>query len=436
MTGEMEMLIKEKKEQDTGVIKILAVDDREDNLFSIETILEGHNYLLRTALSGREALKILLKEHDFTLILMDVQMPGLSGLETAELIHERDILKDIPIIFITANDQSEENLTKGYELGCVDYIYKPINPDLLRNKIFVFADLYKKTHELKLQEAKLKQANDNLAKEVETRKSSEEKVKVLNQQLVENIYQLKVINKELERFAYVASHDLQEPIRKIILFTKMLKDKYAEQFDDKADDLLQRIIRSSGRMQQLVKNLLHYSRTVVDKGDYVETDLNEIVKEVITDLDELIADKDAKITVDSLPTVKIIPEHFRQVFQNLISNALKFCKDDVNPEVSLTYEKCKGMYIEGMTYDRYETDFHKICVKDNGIGFDEKYADQIFTVFKRLHSSKEFEGTGIGLSICKKVIEKYDGDIFAEGMPGEGAIFTIVMPVDNDKNTK
>lgn len=424
-------LVKKKQVKDTTAIKILAVDDREDNLFSIETILDRTGYIVRKATSGREALKILLKEHDFTLILMDVQMPGMSGLETAEMIHEREILRNIPIIFITANDRSEENLAKGYQLGCVDYIYKPINPDLLRNKILVFADLYNKTQQLQSQEQKLKKANEQLAQEVETRKSSEEKVRVLNQELVENIYQLKVINKELERFAYVASHDLQEPIRKVILFTKMLKDKYNDVFDDKAEDLLLRIIRSSSRMQQLVKNLLHYSRTVVDQGDYVETDLNEVLQEVLTDLDEVIANNNARISKTELPVLNAIPEHFRQLFHNLITNGIKFKRDGVDPEINIAHSVVKGMYIEGMTYDRYEEDFHKLEVSDNGIGFDEKYAEQIFTVFKRLHNAQEFEGTGIGLSICKKVVEKYEGDIYAAGVPGEGACFSIVIPVGN-----
>ncbi|MBZ0100375.1 MAG: response regulator, partial [Taibaiella sp.] len=129
-------------------IKLLVVDDREDNLFSIESILEKDNYVIRTATSGREALKILLKEQDFTLILMDVQMPHLNGFETAELIYERDKLKQVPIIFITANDRGDDNVFKGYQLGGVDYIYKPVNADLLRAKVAVFVELYKKNSEL------------------------------------------------------------------------------------------------------------------------------------------------------------------------------------------------------------------------------------------------------------------------------------------------
>src|SRR6185295_5331600 len=195
-------------------IKILVVDDREDNLFSIEAILEKDNYTIVKANSGRAALKILLKEHDFSLILMDVQMPDLNGFETATIIYERDKLKDIPIIFITAHNYDEDFIFKGYMMGAVDYIYKPINPELLRVKVGVFVELYRKNQQLLLHEKKLLTVNRFLQKEIEERKASEEKIRSLNKQLIENNAHLKSVNEELDRFAYVASHDLQEPLRK------------------------------------------------------------------------------------------------------------------------------------------------------------------------------------------------------------------------------
>src|SRR5215213_1493963 len=140
-------------------VKILVVDDREDNLFSIETILEKDGYSIIKATSGRAALKILLNQHDFTLILMDVQMPDMNGFETASLIYERERLRHIPIIFITAQNQDEEYMFRGYKMGAVDFIYKPINPELLRYKVSVFAELYRKNHQLLQQERKLKEVN-------------------------------------------------------------------------------------------------------------------------------------------------------------------------------------------------------------------------------------------------------------------------------------
>src|SRR6187402_3608489 len=162
--------------------KILLVDDREDNLLSIETILEPNGYHFVKARSGREALKILLTEFDFALILMDVKMPNLDGFETASLIYEREKLKHIPIIFITAHHDGEENLFKGYSAGAVDYIYKPINPALLKAKVAVFVDIYRKNHRLLAQEQKLVAINKNLEMEISERKASEEKVQELNKQ--------------------------------------------------------------------------------------------------------------------------------------------------------------------------------------------------------------------------------------------------------------
>src|SRR4030095_13914746 len=158
-------------------IKILLVDDREDNLFSIEAILEKDNYTIVKANSGKEALKVLLRQQDFSLILMDVQMPDLNGFETATIIYERDKLKTIPIIFITAHDYNEEYIFKGYKMGGVDYIYKPINSELLRVKVAVFVELYRKNQQLILHEKKLLASNRSLQKEIEERKISEEKIK-------------------------------------------------------------------------------------------------------------------------------------------------------------------------------------------------------------------------------------------------------------------
>src|SRR5215211_409512 len=181
----MEILRKDEI-TDRSPVKILAVDDREDNLFSIETILEKDGYTIVKANSGRAALKILLQQHDFTLILMDVQMPDMNGFETASVIYEREKLRNIPIIFITAHDHGEDKMYEGYRMGGVDFIYKPINPELLRYKVSVFVELYQKTHQLLNHEQQLMTANRELEKEVEERKISEEKIRLLNQQLIEN----------------------------------------------------------------------------------------------------------------------------------------------------------------------------------------------------------------------------------------------------------
>ncbi len=411
-------------------IKLLLVDDREDNLFSIESILQRDGYTMRKANSGRAALKALLKEQDFTLILMDVQMPELNGFETATMIYEREKLRHIPIIFITAHDRGDENIFKGYQMGGVDYIYKPVNPELLRAKVAVFVELYKKTHQLMAQEQRLKAVNQNLQKEIQERTLSEQKVNLLNQQLMENIMQLKATNEELDRFAYVASHDLQEPLRKIMIFGDRLASKYDELLGGDGKEYLERMRKASERMQLLINNILDFSKFSAASQSFEQTNLNRLVEEVLSDLEIEIERKKAKITVGNLPSLSVIPGQFRQLIQNLLSNSLKFCKADTTPEIKLYADSVKGENLPAFPGQVPTGDYCRIYVEDNGIGFDEEYAEKIFVIFQRLHSNHLFEGTGIGLSICKKIVEKHSGSIFATSTPDKGSVFTIVLPCD------
>lgn len=406
-------------------IKILVVDDREDNLFSIETILERDHYTIRKANSGRAALKLLLTEHDFMLILMDVQMPDMNGIETASLIYQREKLKHIPIIFITAHGGDEANMFEGYKMGAVDFIYKPINPDLLRFKVSVFVELYQKTHQLMMQERKLLAVNTNLEQEIEERKISEEKVHLLNQQLVQNNSELKVINEELDRFAYVASHDLQEPLRKILIFSDVMSSRLSSYPDAEVQACLAKIGKASERMQRLINDLLKFSRHANLEADFQKVDLADVVRDVLSDMEPELLKKDVKIELGSLPFIWGIPSQIHQLFQNLLSNSVKFSREDVTPKISIYSEQ---VVLPSLLNQSETQKFHQIFIKDNGIGFDSKYAKDIFVVFKRLHSYHEFEGTGIGLSICKKIVEKHNGQITATGKSGEGATFIITLP--------
>jgi len=406
--------------------KILVVDDRADNLMSIEVILEKDNYTIVKANSGRAALKVLLNDHDFSLILMDVQMPELNGYETATIIYERDKLRNIPIVFITANNYDEDFMFKGYRMGGVDYIYKPINPELLRAKVAVFVELYSKNQQLMLQEKKLLIANDFLQKEVEERKASEERVKLLNEQLVANNESLKQMNEELDQFAYMASHDLQEPLRKIQVFSdKILRNN---NFDPDSEKYFGKIINSSKRMQHLINNLLDFSRHTVSSSDFKKTSLNELVKNVLTELEVEIEKSNARINYDDLPVVSAVPGLMQQLFYNLFSNAIKFRKPSVELVIDVKAEKMNSMDLSEFIKYNQGKNYYKITVQDNGIGFDDKYAEDIFRVFKRLHSYQEFEGTGVGLSICKKIIERHNGFIKAESKIGNGSTFIIGLP--------
>ena len=420
-----------EKTQNSGVnkaeIKILIVDDREDNLLSIETILEKDKYCIVKANSGRNALKILLRQYDFTLILMDVQMPDMNGFETASLIYGREKLRHIPIIFITAHDYGEENIFRGYETGGVDYIYKPINPEMLRYKVSVFADLYRKNHQLIQQETILKAVNNDLQKEIEERKLVQEKIDLLNRQLLEKNETLKTRNDELDRFAFVASHDLQEPLRKIMIFSDRILGLFKSERYNEVELNLGKIIACSRRMKQLIDDLLIYSRQSDETVGFEETNFNTIIGEVISDLDVEIQRKKARVLTTDLPTARAIPTQIRQLFQNMLSNSLKFNHENISPEISIESDEITGAEI-GLN-DLYTNEkFYRIRFRDNGIGFDQKHSDDVFMVFKRLHSNSEFEGTGIGLSICKRIVEKHGGYIHVNSRVNEGTTFTITLP--------
>lgn len=407
--------------------KILLVDDRDDNLMSIESILQPDGYEIIKANSGRQALKILLSRFDFALILMDVQMPNLNGFETASLIYEREKLRHIPIIFITAHDYGDENVFKGYKSGAVDFIYKPINPDFLRMKVSVFVDLYRKTHQLIAQEQKLIAINKSLENEINERKHSEEKIKALNLQLLKNIDKLEAANKDLDRFAFMASHDLQEPLRKILTFSERLQTKFGDILDDEGKRYISRIQVATQRLQVLIKDIMTFARISMEKSNFVLTDLNSLLEEVIEEMDSTIQEKKAKVNIEQLPAMYINPTLMRPLFYNLIHNALKYSKSAEDPVIRIYAEQDAPDNGHGMAAG--STKYCRILVEDNGIGFDQKYAEQIFEMFKRLHHQDEYEGTGIGLAFCKKIVEQHEGYICAKGIPGKGSTFIISLPV-------
>ncbi|HEU5289880.1 MAG TPA: response regulator [Cyclobacteriaceae bacterium] len=401
--------------------KILLVDDREDNLLSIEAILEPNGYHFVRAHSGREALKILLSEFDFAMILMDVKMPNLNGFETAALIYEREKLKHIPIIFITANNYGDENIFKGYQSGAIDYIFKPINPDILRAKVGVLIDLYRKTRLLVDQEQRLININKNLEIEVKERQLSEAKVIQLNRELLTNIANLENANKNLERFAFMASHDLQEPLRKIRIFSDRLFSKYKSVPEDV--DLINRIQRAAERTQTLIADILAFSKINAKPSDFEDVDLNKVLQELVSDIADDIHAKNAVITIEDLPKLQVSKRLMRPLFENLISNALKYAQRDKHPIIKIRSE----LAAPGNKLN-HENKYHRIYVEDNGIGFNQKYSEEIFGMFRRLHSNRDYEGTGIGLALCKKIVEQHRGFISARSVENEGSTFIISFP--------
>jgi PAS domain S-box-containing protein len=246
--------------------------------------------------------------------------------------------------------------------------------------------------------------------DVTQRKQDEEELRTATIQLEQS-------NRELQDFAFVASHDLQEPLRKIQAFGDRLKTKYGPTMDETAHDYLGRMQNAAARMQTLIHDLLTFSRVTSKSKPFESVDLEEITRAVLSDLEIRIEQTGATVDIAPLPIIDADPTQMRQLIQNLLSNALKFQKTDVKPHVRITADRVNS-----------HGDFCEITVSDNGIGFDKKYADRIFTLFQRLHGRSEYEGTGVGLAVCRRIVERHGGKIIAESVPLEGAKFIISIP--------
>lgn len=261
------------------------------------------------------------------------------------------------------------------------------------------------------------------------KKKNEEVILKYQHDLEQKNLQLLQTNTELDSFTYIASHDLQEPLRKIKTFTSRIIDTTNEALSENANEYFKRIVSASDRMQTLINALLDYSRTNTSKIALEKTPLKNIISQVKNDLQELLEENKAVIETGELPALNIVPLHFNQLFSNLIINAVKYRKPLVPPKVIITSEVAEADEIPGTTSLPHNK-YYRICFADNGIGFEQKYAAKIFELFQRLHSRFEYEGTGIGLAICKKIVQNHGGIIQAYGEPGVGATFIIYLPAE------
>jgi PAS domain S-box-containing protein len=525
-------------------VKILLVDDAPDNLVSLGAALDTLSEELVYARSGKEALRHLL-EADFAAILLDVKMPDMDGFETAELIRSRPKSRHTPILFLTGF-KNEEHLFRGYDLGAVDYLFKPIVPEVLRSKVAVFVELSRRADQLqdqaKLlagQTATLRKAEqrfrrlleaapdamvicrengeivlvntrtesmlghsreellgqhirllvpewtydlpwpldeDTVAdpvplvaprelnavhrdgrnipieisasplevdegllitsaiRDISERKKAEqarakveEEVRLLNSHLEElnahleervlaRTEELRRSNEELEQFAYVASHDLQEPLRTVSVYTQLLARHYGSVLNASGDAplFMEFITQSAQRMEYLIRDLLQFSQIDCAGVEQLtsissESSFNEAVTNLTTSIDE----HSATITRDPLPRVKGDPIQLTRLFQNLISNAIKYRSPDQPPVIHVSARLSGRDWLFSIT--------------DNGIGIEPQYAEKVFGIFKRLHG-RDNPGTGIGLAICKKIVARHGGRIWVESQLGAGATFHFTLP--------
>jgi light-regulated signal transduction histidine kinase (bacteriophytochrome) len=362
---------------------ILIVDDMSDNLRVLSSMLTKQGYNVRKALNGQMALtacQTILPD----LILLDIMMPGMDGYEVCQKLKADEKTRAVPVIFISALDEVFDKV-KAFNAGGVDYITKPFQIEEVLARIGNQLTIQQLLHSLTEQNVQLQQLNAELGRS----------------------------NLELEQFAYIASHDLQSPLQTIITSADLMRLKYS--LDANADRYITQIVDASMRMSHLIQDLLAYSRAGTDSIEFKPTDCKIVLEEALANLAAAISSSGASIIYGELPTVMGEGTQLLRLFQNLISNAIKFRHPSVSPQIKITAEaQNDGKWI--------------IAVRDNGIGIEPQHFQRIFEIFQRLHSSKEYPGTGIGMSICKKIVERHGGRIWLESQPGVGTSFYFTIP--------
>jgi two-component system, sensor histidine kinase and response regulator len=379
-------------------VNILLVDDQPANLVALEAMLQGLGQNLIKAESGREALKWLLT-HEFAVILLDVKMPEMDGFETATLIRQRDKSRHTPILFLTAADKSESHAVRGYAVGAVDYLVKPVVPEFVRSKVAVFVELAKKSELLRRQTQLLAESEQAARELAETR--------------AELVRDLEHKNRELESFSYAVSHDLRAPLRRIDSFSRAMLESQAEKLDDSGRRYLERVREASQHMSQLIDDVLYLSRvTRADVRDQ-EVDLSAVANLILSRLQE--SDPARKLELKVRPGVVVTGDGqlLRIALENLLENAWKFTGRQAEAKIEF-----------GVTQASGEPAYF---VRDNGAGFDMTYADRLFGPFQRLHPQGEFPGSGIGLATVQRIIHRHGGRVWAEGLVGQGATFQFTL---------
>ena len=384
-------------QRNSDQVNILLVDDQPANLLALEAMLQGLGQNLIKAESGREALKWLLT-HDVAVILLDVKMPDMDGFETAALIRQRDKSRDTPIIFLTAADKTHTEAVRGYAVGAVDYLVKPVVPEFVRSKVSVFVELAKKSEQLRRQAEQLREG--------------EQAARDLAEARAELVRELEHKNQELESFSYAVSHDLRAPLRRIEAFSRAVLDSQ-ERLDADGRRYFDRIQEASRQMSQLIDDVLHLSKVTRAELRSQEVDLSALASAIL----ERLREGEPARAVESKVRPAVIAQGDGQLLRialvNLLENAWKFTARQ--PAARIEF---------GMTSVAGEPTYF---VRDNGAGFDMAYVDRLFGPFQRLHLASEFPGSGIGLATVRRIIHRMGGRVWAEGLVGQGATFSFTL---------
>ncbi|MEG3955224.1 ATP-binding protein [Microcoleus sp. herbarium2] len=417
---------------------ILVVDDTAENLRLLSTMLTQSGYAPRCVINGKMALRAC-NSNPPDLILLDIMMPEMNGYEVCQHLKLEAKTREIPVIFISAKDEVFDKVN-AFAVGGVDYISKPFQFEEVLARIESHLSLRNLQKQLKEQnlllqeeitsrlavEKTLQEKNLILQQEISTRRAVEKALQeqnlVLQQEisnrqraesaLLKSNQELARSNAELEQFAYVASHDLQAPLATIASYAQLLEKRYKDQLDSKASKFIGNIVQGCTRMQTLIDDLLEYSRVGRSRKPFQLTDCNHAVEQALANLQGAIRQTQAVVTYSELPGVMGDISQLVQLFQNLVGNSIKY-RHDEPPVVHIT--ACKQ-----------EKDW-LFSVSDNGIGIATQHQARIFQIFQRLHTQKEYSGTGIGLAICQKIVERHGGSIWVESQPGQGSTFYFTL---------
>jgi signal transduction histidine kinase len=369
-------------------VNILVVDDDATKRFALRTILAPLDENVVEASSGADALRHLLR-NEFAVVLLDVRMPIMDGFETAQLIRQRPRSELTPLIFVTALDQAETDMGRGYNLGAVDFVFAPVVPAILRAKVTVFVELYRAQQELRRYRTQLETLVE------------------------ERTIALTAINRELEAFSYSVSHDLRAPLVSFDGLSQTLLEKYGQELDATATDYLQRMREASQRMTSVFDGLQMLFRLTSGEIRREVVDVSAMAAQITDELRA--AHPDRQVDVDIAPGISASGDQrlVRILTTNLINNAWKFTGGKEPARITIGREEVDGE--------------SRIFVKDNGVGFDMIDSHRLFGAFQRLHSQSEFPGAGIGLATARRIINRHGGRVWAEGVVGEGATFYFVL---------